>query len=76
MLDVKKTYREGRSKVSRIWDLYRDWLYRRKMEEKFWMVNIGLCSEKFILKEFAGQIFDHIFGWGRWEEDVGGIEDL
>ena len=23
--------------------------------------NIGLCSEKFILKEFAGQIFDQMF---------------
>ena len=127
--------------VSRIWVLYRDWLYRRKISKKFWMAkmgggcwryrgpivmddtreglvwawyrswlyrrqigsrkwvknrvkswillvwdaqqtvlaenqhgsmilyivsesklrNMGLCSEKFILKDFAGQIFDQFF---------------
>ena len=32
--------------------------------------NIGLCSEKNILKEFAGQIFDQIFGGFGYKIDA------
>ena len=37
----KKPIGRDDTKVSRVWVLYRDWLYRRKISKKFWRAKMG-----------------------------------
>ena len=37
----KKTIGKGDTKVSPVWVLYRDWLYRTKISKKFWRAKLG-----------------------------------
>ena len=41
MLDVKKPIGRDENRFSRVWDLYRDWLYREKISMKFGESEVG-----------------------------------
>ena len=37
----RKTIGKDDTKVSRVWVLYKDWLYRKKISKKFWRAKMG-----------------------------------